>query len=66
MRMRVLVVAAVMTFCTTAAQGQNAGDDPAKVLVSRLTLENYKTTLKGLTQFGDRRQGTRRNRDGQR
>ncbi|HIF21473.1 MAG TPA: M28 family peptidase, partial [Gemmatimonadetes bacterium] len=41
----------------------DAQDDPTQVLVSRLTLDNYKTTLKGLTQFGDRRQGTKRNRD---
>src|SRR4029453_7009766 len=26
-------------------------------------LEKYKATIKGLTQFGDRRQGTKRNRD---
>ena len=32
-------------------------------LVARLQLEQYKATLKGLTQFGDRRQGTTRNRD---
>ncbi|MFN7914295.1 MAG: M28 family peptidase [Vicinamibacterales bacterium] len=31
-------------------------------LVSRLDLERYKATVKGLTQFGDRRQGTERNR----
>lgn len=31
-------------------------------LVSRLDLERYKGTIKGLTQFGDRRQGTERNR----
>ena len=37
--------------------------DPVQVLVSRLTLDEYKATLKGLTQFGDRRQGTQRNRD---
>jgi hypothetical protein len=42
---------------------QSAQEDPAEVLVSRLTLDDYKTTLKGLTQFGDRRQGTQRNRD---
>ncbi len=36
-------------------------DDPIANLVSRLDLETYKTTLKGLTQFGDRRQGTSRN-----
>ena len=36
--------------------------DPVRVLVGRLDLERYKTTIKGLTQFGDRRQGTDRNR----
>jgi hypothetical protein len=36
--------------------------DPVQVLVGRLNLESYKTTIKGLTQFGDRRQGTDRNR----
>jgi hypothetical protein len=37
--------------------------DPVATLVSRLDLEHYKATIKGLTQFGDRRQGTKRNRD---
>ena len=36
--------------------------DPVKILVDRLDLERYKATVKGLTQFGDRRQGTDRNR----
>ena len=44
-----------------AAQAAEA-DDPVKVLVGRLDLEKYKATIKGLTQFGDRRQGTDRNR----
>ena len=42
--------------------GQSEGDDPVKALVGRLDLEKYKATIKGLTQFGDRRQGTDRNR----
>ncbi|MFT6095084.1 MAG: hypothetical protein ACJA2Q_002994 [Pseudohongiellaceae bacterium] len=37
-------------------------DDPVKELVARLSLSSYKETLKGLTQFGDREQGTARNR----
>jgi hypothetical protein len=37
-------------------------DDPVKVLLGRLDLERYKATIKGLTQFGDRLQGTDRNR----
>ena len=36
--------------------------DPLNVLVGRLDLERYKATIKGLTRFGDRRQGTDRNR----
>ena len=35
--------------------------DPVRVLVKRLDLEPYKATIKGLAQFGDRRQGTARN-----
>jgi hypothetical protein len=38
-------------------------EDPVRTIVSRLDLEKYKATIKGLTQFGDRRQGTKRNRD---
>jgi hypothetical protein len=37
-------------------------DDPVATLVGRLDLERYKATIKGLAQFGDRRQGTERNR----
>src|SRR5258705_12120793 len=36
--------------------------DPIPQLVARLDLERYKATIKGLTQFGDRQQGTDRNR----
>jgi len=39
-----------------------AADDPIATLVSRLSLDQYKDNVKGLTQFGDRRQGTERNR----
>src|SRR5262245_19052675 len=44
--------------------GQRAAesDDPVKALVARLDLERYKSTIKALTQFGDRREGTDRNR----
>jgi hypothetical protein len=45
------------------ATAQDSASDPVRVLVSRLTLDRYKATVKGLTQFGDRRQGTKRNRD---
>ena len=36
--------------------------DPSKILVDRLDLDRYKATVKELTRFGDRRQGTDRNR----
>ena len=39
-----------------------APEDPAAQLVARLDLERYEATIKGLTRFGDRRQGTDRNR----
>ena len=43
------------------SQGQE-NDDPVRELVGRLELESYKNTIWGLAQFGDRRQGTERNR----
>jgi len=47
----------------TTARAQNAAvPDPVQTMVGRLDLEKYKATVKGLTQFGDRRQGTDRNR----
>ncbi|MFM1886500.1 MAG: hypothetical protein RL026_1657 [Pseudomonadota bacterium] len=36
--------------------------DPVALFVSQLSLERYKATIKALTQFGDRREGTARNR----
>ncbi len=44
---------------TTAAADTT---DPVRELVSRLDLERYKSTIRELTRFGDRRQGTARNR----
>src|SRR5258706_7444090 len=44
------------------AQTEPAKVDPVKPMVGRLELAKYKATIKGLTQFGDRRQGTDRNR----
>ena len=41
---------------------RDSADDPIRTLVSRLDLERYKATIKELTRFGDRRQGTDRNR----
>jgi Peptidase family M28 len=60
-------VAASFTFAaclSTAAFAQSTDTvaDPVKSMVDRLDLARYKATIKGLTQFGDRRQGTDRNR----
>src|ERR1041384_258307 len=46
-----------------AARPDTIPDPDIKQMVARLDLEKYKATVKGLTQFGDRRQGTKRNRD---
>src|SRR5579863_828073 len=48
-----------------ALSGQTitAPPDPVRTIVGRLELERYKAHIKGLTQFGDRMQGTQRNRD---
>jgi Peptidase family M28 len=65
----VAVIAAVSLPVPAAAQAQAQGRaaadtafDPVHEMVGRLELEKYKATIKGLTQFGDRRQGTERNR----
>ncbi len=64
MRSRWMVVAVLTAGMVgvLAASGAQAQDDPVRTLVGRLDLEKYKATIKGLTQFGDRRQGTDRNR----
>jgi peptidase M28-like protein len=43
------------------AQTLKPEEERAKSLVARLDLQRYKATIKALTQFGDRRQGTDRN-----
>jgi hypothetical protein len=69
MRDRVVgnVVAALLVATLAASLGaQGPGtpkpNDAVKTLAGRLDLEKYKATIKGLTQFGDRLQGTERNR----
>ena len=46
-----------------AAQPPAQPADPIRELVGHLELERYKDILRGLGQFGDRQQGTKRNRD---
>ncbi len=64
MRRPIVVVLAALGIPTVAAAQADStpAPDPIKQLVARLDLEQYKATIKGLTQFGDRRQGTDRNR----
>lgn len=66
-RARLLVTSllAVAPAAPATAQQQAAADsqpDVVQALVGQLDLERYKATIKGLTAFGDRRQGTDRNR----
>src|ERR1700675_2497021 len=58
----VLASAAIAQSAPIAAHTGPADDDSIRTLVARLDLAAYKSTIKGLTQFGDRRQGTERNR----
>src|ERR1700689_4490257 len=58
----ILTTAIPATSVAAAAETDAKQADPVKVLVARLDLERYKATIKALTQFGDRRQGTDRNR----
>src|SRR6476661_4604233 len=57
-----LVALAAPAFAQTPSAPADTALDHVKDLVGRLELERYKATIKGLTQFGDRRQGTARNR----
>ncbi|HZE46331.1 MAG TPA: hypothetical protein VE087_05595, partial [Xanthobacteraceae bacterium] len=58
-----LLLAALAMPAALSAQADSVrGPDPIAPLVGRLDLERYKATIKGLTAFGDRRQGTDRNR----
>ena len=69
---RLSAVVALLTIVAlpTAAAAQTAatpavdslGEVMIRTMVARLDLDRYKATIKGLTAFGDRRQGTDRNR----
>src|SRR6266571_1321822 len=58
----ILLVALVTPVALVAQADSAPAPDPIAQLVARLDLERYKATIKGLTAFGDRRQGTDRNR----
>ena len=59
---RLVFVCAGLLLAAPAGAQDAAENDPIKTLVGRLDLQRYKTTIRGLTKFGDRRQGTDRNR----
>jgi len=54
--LRTVVFATVLS-----AQTTNTPSEPVRTVVARLELERYKTHIKGLSQFGDRTQGTQGN-----
>src|SRR5258708_30575015 len=59
-----IILATTIPALAAAAAGEAEAKptDPVAALVGRLDLEKYKATIKGLTKFGERRQGTDRNR----
>jgi len=61
-RSSLLLVIAAPLSAQNPAPAVDSAPDPIAQMVARLDLEHYKATIKGLTQFGDRRQGTERNR----
>jgi hypothetical protein len=59
----VVALSVALAFAASAVHAQApAAADPISTLVGHLDLEKYKATIKSLTRFGDRRQGTARNR----
>src|SRR5947208_7668445 len=58
----VILLAALSIPTALPAQADSSRDSIIVQLVGRLDLERYKATIKGLTRFGDRRQGTDRSR----
>ena len=61
----VFVLSLVVITLSQPLRGQQRAtlDANVQTLVSRLELPRYKATIEALSRFGDRRQGTRRNRD---
>ena len=69
--MRMLLLVLALAFLSAPGLAQTPAATPAQAaqtvdsvatLVGRLDLDKYKATIKALTTFGDRRQGTQRNR----
>ena len=62
---RLLLFVLATTVLARGVSGQQAPAiyEDVRTLVGRLNLQRYKSTIESLSEFGDRRQGTRRNRD---
>jgi hypothetical protein len=61
-RSSVMLLAAAPLIAQNPAPAPDSTTAMIAQMVGRLDLEHYKATIKGLTEFGDRRQGTERNR----
>ncbi len=65
---RLLMLGSFATFASSPLAAQSivprgdSASEQIKAMAGRLDLAQYKANVKGLTQFGDRRQGTARNR----
>src|SRR5215470_10834802 len=57
------LLSTLLFFSALFAQRTNPPTDTVRNAVARLDLDRYKAHIKGLAQFGDRLQGTQRNRD---
>jgi acetylornithine deacetylase/succinyl-diaminopimelate desuccinylase-like protein len=57
------LIPALALASVVSAQTPTVPSDPVRAVVGRLDLQRYKAHIKGITQFGDRLQGTQRNRD---
>ncbi|MDZ7630210.1 MAG: M20/M25/M40 family metallo-hydrolase [Gemmatimonadaceae bacterium] len=57
-----LCVGLPLTGSAQATAASDSTDGMIRTMVGRLDFDRYKATIKGLTAFGDRRQGTTRNR----
>jgi hypothetical protein len=66
MRSKIFLLTSISLVLASSAHAQTAAAaaeaDPIKTLTTRLDLPKYKATIRGLTKFGDRREGTDRNR----
>ncbi len=61
---RPIVLISCLAACVLvgSAAAEPAHSDTVRIMVNRLELSRYQKTILGLTQFGDRREGTARNR----